>query len=107
MLARVCGYKSSLQYSWCSRSPNIDVYEIVACVFQTGSPLQHHHLMFLGSNSIAHFAGGVYDVGFNSPPDFTGPMSNRSDMSENDKRLAVLQRQQSGIASSPQGEPDF
>lgn len=43
-------------------------------------------------------------MGFNSPPDFTGPMSNRSDMSENDKRLAVLQIQKSGIASPSQGE---
>lgn len=62
---------------------------------------------YVGSNSIAHFNAGVYDVGFNSPPDFTGPMSNRSDMSETDKRLAVLQRQQSGIASPSQGMPSI
>lgn len=42
-------------------------------------------------------------MGFNSPPDFTGPMSNRSDISENDKqRLVLMQRQQSSI-NSPQG----
>jgi len=46
----------------------------------------------------------MYDVGFNSPPDFTGPMSNRSDISENEKqRIAMLQRQ-AGIASPTQGK---
>lgn len=60
------------------------------------------HLSVVGGG-IAHLNGGVYDIGFNSPPDFTNPMSNRSDMSENDKRLAVIQRQQSGIASPSQG----
>lgn len=69
-----------------------------------GSSLaSQYDLLIIGSNSIAHFNGGMYDVGFNSPPDFTGPMSNRSDLSENDKRFAVLQRQQSGIASPAQG----
>jgi len=48
---------------------------------------------------MAHYNGGMYDVGFNSPPEFGGPMSNRSDMSETDKRASMLHRQQSGIAS--------
>lgn len=55
--------------------------------------------------SIAHYNTGVYDVGFNSPPDFTGPMSNMSDLSENGKHIAIIQRQQSGGISSPQGSP--
>lgn len=55
---------------------------------------------------MTHYNGGVYDIGFNSPPDFTGPMSNRSDISDNDKRIVMLHRQKSGI-SSPQGIVGF